>query len=365
LAVGCVAFLSPGCTGKNSGSAGPTKLKVAYLGLACEAPIFVAYEKGFFEDEGLEVELVRTDWNALRQGLGLGTFDANHTLLMYLLKPIEQGADIKITGGIHTGCLRIQAGVKSDIKSIKDLKGKKIGIPTHIGSPPFMFASRVLAKNKIDPNITNQPQGDVTWKPFPPDQLGKAVDDGRVDAVATSDPWGTILMGEGLVRTLADQAEDQPYADEYCCVAVVSGKLVERDRAAAAKLTRALLKGAKWVGENPKAAAKLSVEKKYVGASEEINAQALAKLRYVPGVAKCQLSLDRAATEMKVAGLLEPTTDPKALARRAWLDLDGVTDEWVNSLKVARVGGRPRLLDPYQFAELFKGSQSCCACCFE
>src|SRR5947207_4587264 len=147
LAAACFALLSPGC------SKTPVKLKVAYLGLTCEAPIFVAKEKGFFEEEGLDVELAMTDWDGLREGLGTGRFDANHTLIMYLLKPIETKTDVKITGGIHTGCLRVQAGVNSDVKTVKDLKGKKIGVPTHIGSPPFLFASRVLSANGIDPRV--------------------------------------------------------------------------------------------------------------------------------------------------------------------------------------------------------------------
>ena len=33
---------------------------------------------------------------------------------------IEQGLDVKITGGIHTGCLRLQVGAHSDIMSAKD-----------------------------------------------------------------------------------------------------------------------------------------------------------------------------------------------------------------------------------------------------
>src|SRR5947209_9346708 len=132
----CSVFLAAGCAGKPDGAdaGGPTRLKVAYLGLTCEAPIFVAQERGFFKDEGLDVELVRTDWDGLREGLGLGRFDANHTLIMYLLKPIEQGLDVKITGGIHTGCLRLQVGAKSGIESVADLKGKKIGVPTHLSS---------------------------------------------------------------------------------------------------------------------------------------------------------------------------------------------------------------------------------------
>src|SRR5262249_16645815 len=154
--------------------------------------IFVAQEKGLFQEEGLDVELVRTDWDGLREGLGTGRFDANHTLIMYLLKPIEQGLDVKITGGIHTGCLRLQVAARSDMKSIGELRGKKIGVPTHLGSPPYLFASRVLAANGIDPAPD---KNEVTWVVYQPDVLGMAVDDGRVDAVATSDPIGTILVG--------------------------------------------------------------------------------------------------------------------------------------------------------------------------
>jgi NitT/TauT family transport system substrate-binding protein len=305
---------------------------------------------------------VKTDWDGLREGLGIGRFDANHTLIMYLLKPIEQGLNVKITGGVHTGCLRLQVSAKSSVKSVADLKGKKIGVPTHIGSPPYLFASRVLAAAGIDPSPD---KGEVQWLAFPPDVLGRAADDGRVDAVATADPIGTILLGQGLVRTIADQAVDPPYCDEYCCAAVVSGQLAERDLASAAKVTRALLKGARWVNENPTAAARLSVDKGYLASSAEINAQAIAKLKYLPAVRACRKSVDQAAAEMKRAGLLKPSTDPAVLARRAWLDLDGVTDEWVEGIKVHKVadGGRPALLEPAAFAALFDGRKTGCGCC--
>jgi NitT/TauT family transport system substrate-binding protein len=362
-AAACLAMLPAGCGSgsNNAGPGGPIKLKVAYLGLTCEAPIFVAKEKGFYEEEGLDVELVKTDWDGLREGLGTGQFDANHTLIMYLLKPIENGTDVKITGGIHTGCLRVQVGANSDMK-VKDLKGKKIGVPTHIGSPPYLFCCRTLAAAGIDP----RPEAnEVEWVAYPPAELGLALTQGKIDALATSDPIGTILLGKKIVKTIADQAVDEPYKDEYCCAAVVSGKLARENPAAAAKVTRALLKGAKWVNENAGAAAKLSVEQKYIASTVEINTQALAKLDYIPGVARCRKSIDQAAQEMKQAGLLKPTTDPVELAKRAWLDLDGVTDDWISGLKVEKVaqGGRPKLLDPVAFAALFEGRKACCNCC--
>jgi NitT/TauT family transport system substrate-binding protein len=368
LGTSLVAVLSVGCgtnVKPNVASGEPIKLTVAYLGLTCEAPIFVAKEKGFYAEEGLDAELVRTDWNGLQEGLGTGKFDANHTLIMYLLKPIEGGTDVKITGGIHTGCLRVQVAKDSPIKTAAELKGKKIGVPTRFGSPPHLFCCRVLAANGIDPRQPNE-GGEVEWIPCPPDVLGQALKDGKIDALATSDPIGTILLGKNVVKTISDQAIDAPYKDEYCCAAVVSGKLAKNNPVAAAKVTRALLKGAKWVQENPKLAAELSVAKEYLPAgTEKINAEAIGKLNYIPSVSRCRTSIDNAAVEMKKAHLLKETTDPAVLAKRAWLDLDGVTDEWIESIKFEKVadGGRPKLLDPAGFAALFDGRKMCCACC--
>jgi NitT/TauT family transport system substrate-binding protein len=333
-----LALASAGCRERPASptGAGPARVKVAYLGLTCEAAIFVAVEKGFFRAEGL---------------------DANYTLIMYLLKPIEQGLDVKITGGVHTGCLRVQAGAKTDLKTVADLRGKRIGIPT-MGSPPFLFASRVLAAQGMDP------KNDVDWVVIAPDVMGLALDQGRVDAVADSEPLGSILMAQKSARTIADQGADPAYRDEYCCATVVSGQFATRDPSAAAKVTRAMLKGARWVQENPTAAAKLSVERKYIAASAELNAQAIAKLKYLPGVARCRASLARVAEEMKAAGLLNPSTDPGALARRAWLDLDGVSDAWIKTLTVETIagGGPPPPMAADTLAARIGGHKfSCCA----
>jgi len=48
VGVGLLAVVC-GPTPNNNGQAGPIKLKVAYIGLTCEAPIFVAQEKGFLQ----------------------------------------------------------------------------------------------------------------------------------------------------------------------------------------------------------------------------------------------------------------------------------------------------------------------------
>jgi NitT/TauT family transport system substrate-binding protein len=345
-----------GCSRHSDNGAGDSgTLKVAYLGLTCEGPIYAAYENGYFKDEGLDVELVKTDWDNLRDGLGTGRFDATQHLSIFLLKPIERDVDLKLTGGTHTGCLRLQAGIDTDIKTVEDLKGKRIAVAVN-GNPPMLFASRVFTDHHLDPNK------DAKWLVFPNDAMEPALDSKQVDAVASAEPIGTILLAHGKVRNIADQAVDKPYADEYCCVTVVSGKLAREDPAKAAKVTRALLRGAKWVSLNQKAAAHLGVAKKYIAASEEINAQAIGKLNYEPGVTRALRDILTAAEAMHKGGLLKPSTDPKELVQRAWLDLDGVSDEWLKGVKVEKVagGGRPRDLGVAGFAALFDGNPANC-----
>src|SRR6516164_657085 len=149
-AIGVVLLAGNGTDSKADSQNGSlTKIRVGYIGITCEAPIFSAVENGFFKDEGLDVELVKCEWSKYKDVLALGGFDITHHLIMYFLKPIEQGLDVRISAGIHTGCLRVQAAPNGPIKSPKDLKGKRIGVPG-MGTPPFIFCNRVLGANGID-----------------------------------------------------------------------------------------------------------------------------------------------------------------------------------------------------------------------
>jgi len=355
LLAAAVALAAPGC-----GSRGPRqggKVKVAWIGLVCEAPIFVAYENGYFAEEGLDVELVKTDWDAMQSGLSFGRYDATHTLITYMLKPIEQGLDAKMTGGVHKGCLRLQAGAKTDIRTVADLRGKRIGVAT-MGSPPMIFTNRVLTAAGMDA------MKDVEWIVFPNAEIELALAKGYVDAVANSEPIGSLLLANKAVRTIADQSVDMPYKDEYCCAVVVSGNLARTDPAAAAKVTRALMKAAKWVGVNPLAAARLSVEKKYLASNAELNATALTQMTYIPSVEACRLGVVGHSLEMKKANMLSRSTDPHELARRAWLALDGVSDEWIQGVAIERIpGGGPVPTDPAFIAAIMKGKKPGTGCC--
>src|SRR5213075_1820295 len=287
-------LLMAGCRKNPASSAGHSnKVRVGYIGLTCEAPIYAAYEKGFFKEEGLEPELVKCNWATYKDALALGSYDITHHLVMYFLKPIEQGLDVRFLAGIHRGCLRVQAGVKTNIHTIQDLKGKRIGVPG-MGTPPFVFANRVFGTHGVDAST------EITWKVFPAGELGLALRKGEVDAVANAEPIGSLLIAEGIARNVEgmDEATDEPYAREYCCEIIANGKWIDANPDSAARATRAILRGAVWVQQNPKAAAALAVDKKYLASTVELNTVALGRLTYIPSVSIAEKTLYTAAKEM-------------------------------------------------------------------
>lgn len=309
---------------------GLTKIKIGYIGLTCEAPLFVAKEQGFFKEFGLEAEMVKCEWSQFKDVLGLGGFHVAHQPVMAYLKPIEQGMDVKMTAGVHLGCLRVQAPVNGKINTIQDLRGKRIGVPG-MGTPPFIFANRVLGDNQIDAKT------EVEWKIFPSAELGLALEKGEVDAIANAEPIGTMLLSEKKVKTIADQAVDPPYAGEYCCAVLMNGKYVAKNAAASAAATKAVLKGAKWVETNPRATARMSILKGYIASNPELNTQVLGQLRYVPSISGGEKAVFSAAESMKRASMLSDTTDLNKLSSSVFVKLEGLTDEWIAGLKVETV----------------------------
>ncbi len=325
----CASTLAGGCDGDESGVQvdGRTRIRVGYIGITCEAPLFAAKDKGYFEEEGLDVEMVRCEWATYKDALALGRYDVTHHLIMYFLKPIEQGMDVKFTAGVHRGCLRVQSSIKGDIHSVKDLRGKTIGVPG-MGTPPFMLATRALAAHGVDPSR------EVRWRVYPAGELGLVLERGLVDAVATSEPIGSLLQDSGKVRSVVDQAKDPPYKDEYCCAVLVNGKFLAKYPQASAAATRAILKAAKWVDANPTAAAVLSVEGRYIASTPELNAFAIRNLSYAPSVNGAAEAVISAAGEMKLAGMLEEHTDPTGLARKSFVRLPGVDDQTLSAVVV-------------------------------
>ncbi|MHA6757596.1 ABC transporter substrate-binding protein [Streptacidiphilus sp. PAMC 29251] len=72
----------------------------------CEAPLIVAYERGFFKDAGLNVVLKKTGTDEdVTAAVGSGKYIATNGIFFNFLGPIYNGTPVKLSGGLHHGCL--------------------------------------------------------------------------------------------------------------------------------------------------------------------------------------------------------------------------------------------------------------------
>jgi NitT/TauT family transport system substrate-binding protein len=96
--------------------------------LALQWPVYVGLEKGYFDRAGVKLDLVTTGGSAkAAQQLAAGAINIGEAGLPDLLRPIDQGAPIKIIAyEIAEPPYKLMA--RKDLKSIADLKGKKIMI---------------------------------------------------------------------------------------------------------------------------------------------------------------------------------------------------------------------------------------------
>lgn len=315
-----LSLLLTGCSPKSvatTSATGPKKVKIGYSGGACEAFIFGAFEKGLFKEEGLDVELVKVDFDTLKESLATGKIDASSGMVMKWVKPFEQGVDAVFTAGIHTGCIQILVKENSNIKSIADLKGKVIA-NNGMGDGPMILASRALAHAGLDF------KKDVQWKAYPASELEGVLNRGEADAIALTDPMAEMVITKGSGIKLLDTAHDMPYHDEYCCMATISGKLYRSDPETAAAITRGMMKGAQWVQEHQAEAAELIIEKKYIPGDPALVTRLLKSYNYIPSVAGGEKAVDNAVREMKAIGVLDPSTDGEQLKKKIFVPLSGV-----------------------------------------
>ena len=293
-------------------------------GALCHAPLQVAMENGYLDEAGIKWERVDFGTGDIQAALGAGTIDCGFGLVGKFVQPIDNGLNMVVTAGMHTGCTKLLVKSDSGIKTLDDLKGKKIGVSSLAGSE-CVTAKRALYSAGFDISAESK---DVEFLVFGVTDQPQALQNGAVDAICTPDPVATQAENEFGLTALLDTAVTEPYASEYCCVTFVSTELAEQHPDIAAKFTDACLKASAWVAEHPDETAKLQIEKEYVSGTVEDNAAILKTYEFRPSVSGGQEALANVANDLKAIGMLNDSTDPADLTKRSFKKFDGVPDSY-------------------------------------
>ncbi|MBP5297563.1 MAG: ABC transporter substrate-binding protein [Lachnospiraceae bacterium] len=258
--IGCGSKAATGSEASAKGEYKYGKIDIPGLdGSLCGAPIYIAYEKGFFAEEGFDVNLISADTETRKIGLNNGTIPIVNGDFQFF-PSIEEGVKVKVVDGLHNGCIKFVVNPDSDISKVEDLKGKKIGVD-EIGGTPHQVASVWLEQAGIS---ALQQDGEVEFLPFADGNLElEALYKGEIDVAAMWDPLGSVAEKENKVRVIFDLSTDPVFGGKYCCFLYASEKLLNEKPDEIAALLRAYRKAQDWIGKNAAEAVEIIISGKY------------------------------------------------------------------------------------------------------
>lgn len=211
------------------------------------APQYVAIEKGFFEEEGLEVELTTT-WGGdktmttlLADGADVALVGSETSIYVYAQgsnDPIINFAQLTQTDGTF-----LVSREKLDNFAWDDLKGSTF-LGQRKGGMPQMAGEFVLKKHGIDPQNDLNLIQNVDFANIP-----SAFASGTGEFVQLFEPQASIFEAEGIGYIVASFGEESGHLPYTTFMAKES--YLKENPETAEKFTRALYKAQQWVENNP------------------------------------------------------------------------------------------------------------------
>ena len=212
-------------------------------------PLTIAEQRGFFKDEGLEVEIPDfAGGSKALQALMGGSADVvsgayEHTINMqaknlHIREFVVQGRAPQIVFAVSTKTM-------PDYKTITDLKGKKIGVSAP-GSSTAMMASYVLAKG----NLT---QKDVSFIGVGVSSAAvAAIQSEQIDALVNLDPLTTMLERNGDIKIISDTRTLKDTREVYgglmpAAVLYSTEDFINKNPNTIQALTNAMVRALKWL----------------------------------------------------------------------------------------------------------------------
>jgi NitT/TauT family transport system substrate-binding protein len=234
-----------------------TKLKVGILPISESLGAVVADQKGFFKEEGLDVELTKFNSGAAAVPvLQSGRLDIAFSNTVSTLQAIEQGIDLMILAPAavvrkdppDTATALVTR--KGDFSSIKQLEGKRIAINV-VNSTAWLHVVALLERHGID-------RSKVRFVEIPFPQMNDMLINNQVDAIGQVDPFRTVLMTDGKADILGwAYNETAPGTDLTQYVAL--RPWLEKNRDVAIRFARAVRKGAAYINSHEAEARDINV----------------------------------------------------------------------------------------------------------
>ena len=328
LAVASLAAVLVACGGKKKESAPVTEaeaapavpaleiekpqLKFGFIKLTDMAPLAIAKEKGFFEEEGLFVSVeAQSNWKNILDRVIDGQLDGSHMLagqpiaaqagfgrqaelvtpysmdlngngitvsndVWAKMKPnVKKGPDGKPMHPISADALKpVIEEYKGDGKAFK--MGLVFPVSTHNYEIRYWLAAAGINPGMYTAsNIQGQVDADVLLSVTPPPQMPATLEAGTIYGYCVGEPWNQQAVFKGIgvpVTTNYDIWKNNPEK-----VFVLTKDFTEKYPNTTVAITKALIRAGKWLDEagNRQEAVEILSRSEYVGAPVNVLANSM------------------------------------------------------------------------------------------
>lgn len=289
------------------------ELKFGFIKLTDMAPLAVAYEKGYFEDEGLFVTLeAQANWKVLLDGVISGTLDGAHMLAgqplaatigygteAHIITPFSMdlnGNAITVSNEIWEQMKEFvpeengkpvhpisASSLKPVVEKYKDdgkafNMGMVFPVSTHNYELRYWLAAGGLQPGYYSPeDVSGQIGADVLLSVTPPPQMPATMEAGTIYGYCVGEPWNQAAVFKGIgVPVITDY---ELWKNNPEKVFGMSASFQQENPQTAIAVTKALIRAAIWLDENDNANREEAVEilsrSEYVGADAEVIANSM------------------------------------------------------------------------------------------
>lgn len=230
-----------------------TTIKINQLPVVCLAPQYLAED--LLRLEGFtDVQYIKPKAPAAAGPVASGAVDIAMSATPSWVTQADRDDSFVLLAGIHTGCYEL-FGTES-IRSIRDLKGKTVGVVS-LGSSHHLIAAAMAAYVGLDP------RKDIRWVEKPSAESIELLRQGKIDAFIGWPPVPQELRARRIGHVLVSMMTDRPWSQYYCCIVGVNRDFLRNHPIATKRALRAFLKAADVCAREPERVAKFLVEKGY------------------------------------------------------------------------------------------------------
>jgi nitrate/nitrite transport system substrate-binding protein len=311
-----------------------TNLKIGFIPITCATPLIMAHPLGFYQKQGLNVDVVKTaGWALIRDKMLNREYDATHFLSPMPLAISMGAGSNQVPMNVATiqntnGQAITLANKHKDKRDPKMWKGMKFAVPFEYSMHNFLLRYYV-AEAGLNPDT------DIQIRVVPPPEMVANLRAGNIDGYLGPDPFNQRAVFEeiGFLHLLTRDLWD----GHPCCAFGSSTEFIQKNPNTFAALVRAVLTASAMARDpkNRELIAKVIAPAQYLNQPETVISQVLTG-KFADGLGNIRTVPNRAdfdpipwqsmavwmLTQMKRWGYVKGDVDYKQIAEKVFLLTD-------------------------------------------